>query len=163
METYHIRRAEKAITERAELLEIIREQKYVTLALCSGEQPYLVSVNYGYDVAENCFYFHCAKEGRKIDYLEANPVVYGQILEDNGYVAGECDHAARTVQFRARATFLESAEAKRRALALMIDQLEPDPEPVKARTLKAPRIAGVTVVSLQVETLTGKRLGVAAS
>ncbi len=163
MESYHMRRAEKAITERAELLEIIREQKYMTLALCSGQEPYLVSVNYGYDGEENCFYFHCAREGRKIDYLKANPVVYGQILEDNGYIVGECDHAARTVQFRARATFLESAEAKRRALALMIDQLEPEPEPVKARSLKAPRIAGVTIISLQVETLTGKQLGVATS
>ena len=163
MEIYHMRRAEKAITERSELLEIIREQKYMTLALCSGEEPYLVSVNYGYEVEENCFYFHCAKKGRKIDYLKANPVVYGQILEDNDYLAGECDHAARTVQFRARATFLESAEAKRRALALMIDQLEPEPEPMKARTLKAPRIAAVTVVSLKVEALTGKQFGISAS
>jgi hypothetical protein len=158
-----MRRAEKAITEREELLEIIQGQKYMTLALCSGQEPYLVSVNYGYDVEENCFYFHCAKEGRKIDYLKANPVVYGQILEDNGYLAGECDHAARTVQFRARASFLESAEAKRRALTLMIDQLEPEPEPVKARSLKAPRIAGVVIVSLQVETLTGKRFAIPVS
>ncbi len=162
MKAYHLRRAEKAITEPAELWEIIRGQQHLTLALCRAGEPYLVTVNYGYDEAGNRFYFHCARQGRKIDYLRANPIVYGQILEDSGYLAGECDHAARTVQFRAHAYFVEDAEAKKRALTLMIDQLEPDPEPVKARTLTPARIAGVTIVELRIEMLTGKRLGIPA-
>ena len=57
--------------------------------------------------------------------------VWGQILEDRGYVTGRCMHDFRTVQFRGRVTFLEDGDAKQRALYLMIDQLEADPETAK--------------------------------
>ncbi len=45
---------------------------------------YLASVSYGFDAAEDCFYFHCAPEGKKIDFLRANPLVWGQVLADDG-------------------------------------------------------------------------------
>ncbi len=153
---YHLRRSEKAITDRETLLEIIREQTYLTMAFCRDNAPYLVTMNYGFDAEEDCFYLHCASEGKKIDYWRGQPVVWGQILEDRGYVVGACDHAYRTVQFRGRVTFVEETAEKRRALSLMIDQLEPDPAPVKARSLTPKRIAGVTIVRIDVEILSGK-------
>jgi len=153
---YHQRRPELAIAQPAELLEIIQGQEHLTLALCRDHEPYLVTVNYAYDTAERCFYFHCAGEGKKIDYLKANPIVWGQVLEDGGYLAGRCDHAYRTVQFRGRAEFVEGLEEKRRALALMIERLEPDPEPVKARLLAEGRVKKVTIVRVRVLEMTGK-------
>jgi hypothetical protein len=38
----------------------------------------------------------------------------------------------------------------------MIEQLEPDPAPIKARSLTPQRIAGVTVVRVEVEAYSGK-------
>ncbi|MBN1260456.1 MAG: pyridoxamine 5'-phosphate oxidase family protein [Anaerolineae bacterium] len=153
---YHLRRSEKALVDRAALVAIIRRQKYMTLAMCDGGVPYLVTVNYGFDVQEDCFYFHCAREGRKLDILRAHPVVWGQVLEDLGYCEGKCDHAFRTVQFRGTVSFLSSREAKQRALFLMIDQLEADPEPVKARFLDPAALERVMIGCLQVEMLSGK-------
>lgn len=156
---YHLRRTERAITDPAELLEIIQGQKHMTLALCRDNEPYLATVNYGYDAEEGCFYFHCAAEGRKVDYLRANPTVWGQVLEDRGYLPGQCDYAYRTVQFRGHAEFVEDLDEKRRALALMIDQLEPDPEPVKARLLVEGRVRKVGIVRVRVLEMTGKHGG----
>jgi len=153
---YHQRRAELAIAGPAELLEIIQGQKHMTLALCCDNEPYLVTVNYGYDPGEGCFYFHCAPQGKKVDYLRANPIVWGQVLDDRGYLPGRCDHAYRTVQFRGRAEFVEGLEEKRCALALMIERLEPDPEPVKARLLVEERVSKVTLVRVRVLEMTGK-------
>mgnify|MGYP006292173487 FL=1 len=154
--TYHLRRSEQAITERKTLLAIIQAQKHLTLALCRDNKPYLVTMNYGFADPANCFYLHCAGEGKKIDYWREQPVVWGQILDDHGYRAGACDRAYRTVQFKGRIAFVEEMAEKRHALSLMIDQLEPDPEPVKARLLKPARIASVTVVRIDIDALSGK-------
>lgn len=157
MTAYHLRRAEKAITEETVFFEIIRGQKHMTLALCRDGEPYLVTVNYGFDAEARCFYFHCASEGRKMDYLHANPRVWGQIMEDHGYLPGKCDHAFRTVQFEGRAAIIEDPAAKRTALMLMIEQLEPEPEPVKQRFDNEAALARVTLVRVQVVAFSGKQ------
>lgn len=159
MSEYHPRRPEKMISRQEELFEIIRGQKFMTLALCRDTEPYLVTVNYAFDPAENCFYFHCSPSGKKVDYLRANPKVWGQILEDRGYLHGACNHAYRTVQFNGYARFLENPEEKRRALCLMIEQLESDPLPVKKRFIEGSNLQNVAVCRVQVENMSGKKNG----
>ncbi|MEJ5309126.1 MAG: pyridoxamine 5'-phosphate oxidase family protein [Anaerolineae bacterium] len=156
MQTYHLRRSEKAITDPAEMWAIIAEQKVMTLAMCKDNVPYLVTVNYGYDQAAGCLYFHCAAEGKKMDYLQANPAVWGQILEDNGYLDGKCDHAFRSVQFQGRVAFVDDIDEKRRALSLMIDRLESDPAAVKARQVTDKAVAKVTIGKVHIEGMSGK-------
>jgi len=161
MQTYHLRRSEKEITAPTEMWAIIAGQKYMTLAMCKDDVPYLVTVNYGYDEAKQCFYFHCAGEGKKMDYLRANPMVWGQIVEDNGYRDGKCDHAFRSVQFQGCVTFVEDAEEKRRALSLMIGRLESDSEAVKERQVTPKAVERVTIGKVIVEAMSGKANGVA--
>jgi hypothetical protein len=157
MPTYHLRRSEKAIEEQAALLEVIRSQTHLTLAMSRDNVPYLVTMNYAYDADAHCFYAHCAGEGKKIDYLEANPTVWGQVLEDLGYVDGSCDHAFRTVQFEGTVTFVEDLEEKEHALGLMIDHLESDPQTVRARVLKPQALKKVTILKIDIEAMTGKQ------
>ncbi len=156
MEPYHLRRAEKGIQDHTELKRILRTQKHVTLALCKDGEPYLVTMNHGYDEAENCLYFHCAPTGKKLDYFRANPRVWGQALEDMGYLDGECDHAYRTVHFSGTAEFVEDYQQKRRALEIMIDQLEPEPGPVKARAMPPEKVRGVCILRVRIEAMSGK-------
>jgi nitroimidazol reductase NimA-like FMN-containing flavoprotein (pyridoxamine 5'-phosphate oxidase superfamily) len=124
MQNYHLRRSDKEITDYNEILTIIERQEYLTIALCCNNEPYLVSLNYGFDKASRCFYFHCADEGKKIDFLRTNPKIYGQILESLKYKEGECSYAYRSVQFDGIVSFLENNEEKKRALALMIEKIE---------------------------------------
>jgi nitroimidazol reductase NimA-like FMN-containing flavoprotein (pyridoxamine 5'-phosphate oxidase superfamily) len=145
------------MTDRGEMLEVIRRQKFLTLAMASGNDPYLATMNYAYDEHENCFYSHCAPKGKKADYLKANPNVWGQVIEDRGYLQGECDHAYRTVQFKGLAEFLSSEESKRSALEKLIEAQEKDPEPRKARLARDRDLGGVGVVKIQVIEMSGKR------
>ena len=115
MTDYHFHHPEKMFTDRAELFEIIAGQRLMTLAMAKDGQPYLITVNYGFDAEANCFYFHCAPEGKKLDYLRANPNVWGQVIENRGYVTGKCDHAYRSVHFAGQVDFLEDEEEKRAA------------------------------------------------
>ncbi len=155
--SYHLRRSEKVIQTEAELLDVIANQYVMTIAMCRGSEPYLVSMNYGFDPLNRCFYFHCAKEGKKIDFLLENPVVWGQVLEDNGYLPGQCDHAFRCIMFSGRVDFLVSEAEKRHALEVMIDHCEPDPEPVKSRLLVKDKLDTVIVGRIRVDAMSGKQ------
>lgn len=157
MTDYHFHHPEKMFTDPAELSEIIAGQRLMTLALVNDGEPYLVTLNYGFDPERRCFYFHGAGEGKKLAYMTAHPRVWGQVIEDRGYITGKCDHAYRSVHFSGEVSLLEDEDEKREALALMIRQLEPDPEPLLQRLLARARLTKTTVGRVQVLAMTGKR------
>jgi nitroimidazol reductase NimA-like FMN-containing flavoprotein (pyridoxamine 5'-phosphate oxidase superfamily) len=156
-ENYHLRRIERDMPGRAEQLAVVRSQKFLSLAMSHENRPYLVAMNYAYSDEENCFYVHSAGDGRKIHHLRANPRVWGLIIEDRGYLLGRCSHSYRSVMFQARAEFVEEPESKLRALSLLIDHADPDPEPLKQRLVATPNASNVTVLRLVVESLSGKQ------
>jgi len=157
MTEYHTRHPEKAIEDQDEIISVIDSQRLLTIAMSVDDEPYLVTVNYGYDPEERCFYFHCATNGKKIDYLKANPVVWCQIMEDRGYVQTECEHHFRTVQFRGEAEVLTDFDEIRKALALLIEQQEDEPDPVKERLLAKVKPGKLSMVRIRAGEFSGKR------
>jgi len=152
-----IRRKDKAITDIREMRKILRTAQYVTLAMCSNDEPYLVSLSHGYDEERNCIYFHCAKEGKKIDILKANNLVWGQAIADHGYVQGACDHLYATTQFRGRVTFVEDIEDKEHALRVMIESLDDNAEEIIEKQLTPESIQRVTIGRVDIDYLSGKK------
>lgn len=158
MESYHkLRRKEQEIRDTAELKAILAKTQYVTVAMCCGDEPYLVSLSHGYDEKQNAIYFHCAYEGKKIDILKANNRVWGQALIDRGYVQGRCDHLFTSVQFSGRVSFVEDGAEKRRALVVMIRQLEREPEQVMAAKVTDAAVAKTCIGRIDIDFLSGKR------
>jgi hypothetical protein len=68
-----MRRADREITSRERIDEIIRGCEVCHLGMADGDQPYVVPVSFGYDGSS--VYFHSAREGRKVDVIAANPRV----------------------------------------------------------------------------------------
>ena len=56
MKKYHQRRPNQSIDDPKEQLEIIRLAKHMTLALCHENEPYLVTVNFGYEETSRTFF-----------------------------------------------------------------------------------------------------------
>ncbi len=79
-----------------------------------------------------------------------------QVLEDLGYVTGECEHNYRTVMFRGKAGFVTDANEKRRALGLMIDKLEEKPGEAKKRLITQSSLEKASIVRVRVLELSGK-------
>lgn len=156
MKDHHMQRAEKKIEDRELLLEIIREQKYMTLAMCTKGQPYLVTMNYAFDENENCFFFHCAPQGKKIEYLKKNPNVWGQVLDETEYLEGECDYAYQSLHFKGTVEFLTALSEKKNALRMMIQQLEPHPKAVTTRLIDPSSLENVTIGKINVQFMIGK-------
>ena len=68
-----MRRKDRLITN-AEALSILEKGEYGVLSTVSSDnEPYGVPVNYC--LINECIYFHCALEGRKIDNMNSNPRV----------------------------------------------------------------------------------------
>jgi len=152
-----IRRKEKKISDKNEMLAILENAKYITIAMCAGNEPYLVTLSHGYDRERNCIYFHCAREGKKIDILKEQNKVWGQALMDKGYVQGSCDHLYATTQFMGRVTFVENSDEKKHALEVMINALEEDPQKVPDTQLTEKSIEGVQIGRINIEYMSGKK------
>lgn len=153
----HMRRKDKEVKDPSELVKPLREAAYITLALCRDNEPYIATLSHGYDEEANRVYFHCAKEGKKLDYLKANPVVWGQALLDGGYQQGSCDHLYHTTQFRGVVSFLEDPEEKRRALETMVRQLDDSPGDIIERQVKQESWSKVHVGRIDIVEMTGKK------
>lgn len=124
--------------------------------MCRDGEPYLITADYGFDDKDNCFYIHCAKRGKKIDFLRANPRVWGTIVEDLGYVQGECEHHYRSVHFEGKAELVTDLEQKRKALELMIDFLEDDPEKGKREFITKTKFLNTMIIKIKASRFTGK-------
>jgi len=152
-----LRRKEKAIINREDMIEILEHTQHVTIAMCAGNEPYLVTLTHGYDREKNCIYFHSAREGKKIDILSINNVVWGQALVDKGYVQGACDHLYATVHFRGKVTFVGDTKEKEHALTIMIRALDNDPPSVIREQITAQSVARVNICRIDIDYMTGKK------
>jgi nitroimidazol reductase NimA-like FMN-containing flavoprotein (pyridoxamine 5'-phosphate oxidase superfamily) len=152
-----MRRNEKEIKDRYEKISILEQAKYITIAMCKDDEPYLVTLSHGYDRANHCIYFHCAKEGKKIDILKENSLVWGQALVDKGYVQNVCDHLYATTHFRGKVTFVENEQEKKHALEVMIKALEDDPREVMGTQMGEDPVARVQIGKIDIEYMSGKK------
>jgi nitroimidazol reductase NimA-like FMN-containing flavoprotein (pyridoxamine 5'-phosphate oxidase superfamily) len=152
-----IRRKEKEIKDKGEMLAVLEEATYVTIAMCKDNEPYLVTLSHGYDGENNCIYFHCAEEGKKMDILKGHNRVWGQALIDKGYVQKACDHLYATTQFKGRVTFVENPEEKAYALRVMIKALDNDPDKVIGAQLSEESISEVQIGRIDIEYMSGKK------
>lgn len=151
-----MRRSDKEITDQRLLKKILTTAKYVTIALSINNLPYLVSLSHGYDEKQNCLYFHCAKEGKKLHYLRANNNVWGQALVDFGYYEGKCTHLYATVHFSGKVDFIENLSEKRQAMECMINQIDKNPEKLLT-DLNEDRLKNTTIGRIDLQYMSGKK------
>lgn len=159
MAHWELRKTEQAIETEDEMRSILRESHYVTMAMCLDNEPYLVTISHGYDAERNAIYFHCAHEGKKIDILRANPVVWGEAVMDRGYDGPECKQDYSTTQFRGRVSFPEDIEEKRHGLTALLSQFGADVEKFFAKEDTDEKVRGVNIGRVDIDLMTGKTSG----
>jgi len=154
--SYHVKRKDKEITDVRVLKKILKDTKYVTLAMSKDGVPYLVSLSHGYDEGRNCLYFHCATAGKKLDYIRSNNVVWGQALLDYGYAEGKCDHLYASVHFQGKVALIDDIEEKRSAIECMMNQLDRKPGEL-IEGIDVERLKETTMGRIDIEYMSGKK------
>ena len=158
MARYHLRRLEKALDDPREIDQILVSVKIMTVACCSGNEPYLFTVDFAWDPQTRDLWFHCAIEGRKMAILRANARVCVTVVEDRGYIQGECDHAFRSLVAEGKAEVVTDLTEKRRALKLLVGKFEHEPEAVLARLAgNDETVRKVGIIRICVESISGKQ------
>lgn len=155
---YHVKRKDKELTDQADMKMILKNGRYVTLSLCRDNEPYIVTMNYGYDEALNALFFHCALEGDKLDFIADNPDTCGTVIEDLGYGHGNCEHFFRSIVLRGKIYTVDTLEEKKQGISVLIDHLEEHLDEAKARFLKDDKTYNkIHILRLNIENITGKQ------
>jgi nitroimidazol reductase NimA-like FMN-containing flavoprotein (pyridoxamine 5'-phosphate oxidase superfamily) len=122
-----MRRKEKEITDITEIEAVILSSDVCRIALANDNTPYLITLNFGYMGGdEKKLYFHCAREGRKLEMIRKNSYVCFEFDTDHNLYEGEiaCDYGMhyRSVVGYGRMTFITDLDEKRLGLNSIMSQ-----------------------------------------
>lgn len=83
-----MRKAQREIPDTSSVLKVLDKCQTIRLALHDDTFPYIVPLSFGWEkVGDDIYvYFHCAKEGKKIDLIDKNNAVCFEADMLNGYV-----------------------------------------------------------------------------
>lgn len=92
---FPMRKHKREITDLSELADVLASAEVMRLGLCVDNEPYVVPLNFGYEPGR--IYFHCAREGRKLEMIAANNKVCFEIEGGYELISDEkpCSYTAR--------------------------------------------------------------------
>lgn len=153
-----MRRKERQVTDEKRLEQIIEACHCIRIGFAWEGQVYIVPVNFGY-VKENgnyIFYFHSAKEGRKMEFIKEKPVAGFEM--DTGYelktAASACGHSAyfQSIVGQGRVSIVEETQEKKKGLCVVMEHETGNHE----WAFQEKMLDAVCVWKLEVSELTGK-------
>ncbi|HID03925.1 MAG TPA: pyridoxamine 5'-phosphate oxidase family protein [Desulfobacterales bacterium] len=149
-----MRKKEKEITNKDEIIAIITKAKVCRLAMLDGNRPYIVPLSFGYH--DNALYFHGSLKGKKIDLIQENPNICFEF--DHLIETVESDKACSwSMKFQSiigfgKAYLLDGTEEKRKALSIIMAQYSNQQFDFPEKMLQATAVIKVTI-----ESMTGKQ------
>lgn len=120
-----MRRKDREISSREEIIRIIQEEGICRLAIKDEPYPYIIPMNYGIEIDKEqiILYFHSAMEGRKINLIKKDNKVGFEIDRNQGLVydteKGSCSILYECVIGNGEIVFLNRDE-KIKALRLIL-------------------------------------------
>jgi nitroimidazol reductase NimA-like FMN-containing flavoprotein (pyridoxamine 5'-phosphate oxidase superfamily) len=153
-----MRRKDRQISEISDLEMIISEADVCRVAFADNNMPYIVTMNFGYSGGEApCFYFHCAKEGKKLDMMSKNNFVCFELDTDHELYKGEygCDWGMKfsSVVGYGRITVVEEREARIAGLDCIMSHYSDS----SGYSYDERVLGNTTLLRLNIEEMTGKR------
>ncbi len=121
-----MRRKDREVADREGLLAILESADACRLGFAVGDVPYIATLNFGFEWegAMPVLYFHCAREGRKLDMMRENPRVCFELDCDHELVTGPaaCDWGMRfaSVVGYGALSEISDEEGKARGLGLLM-------------------------------------------
>ena len=153
-----MRRAEREVTDRGQLLEIIGRCTCCRVAFSDPEGAYIVPLSFAFVPGQpDRFYFHGAKEGRKASLIAKRPKVGFELDCAYELVAGQsgCKYSCRYQSIVGTGVIgeVQDMEEKKQALSALMRQYEPS----RSFAFTDEQAQAVAVYRLDVAAMTGKR------
>jgi uncharacterized protein len=153
-----MRRKDRELDDQNDLEQIIAACDVCRIAFADNNIPYIVTLNFGYRGGDKrCFFFHCAKEGRKIDLMKKNNYVCFEMDTDHLLYDGPaaCDWGMRfsSVVGYGRLTLIENQTEREKALNCMMEHYTKRSD----FTFNENTFGKTAILRLDVEEMSGKR------
>jgi nitroimidazol reductase NimA-like FMN-containing flavoprotein (pyridoxamine 5'-phosphate oxidase superfamily) len=153
-----MRKQEKEITNREKIYDILKRGKYTILSLCRDNEPYIVTLSYGFDDKRNSLYLHTANQGLKIEFIKKNSSICGTVIEDRGYKMNKCSHAYCSIVFWGKISVIKDLKEKKYAFNVLLNHLEDNPNKIQKKFLKKDTdYYNTCLLRLDIIEITGKK------
>jgi nitroimidazol reductase NimA-like FMN-containing flavoprotein (pyridoxamine 5'-phosphate oxidase superfamily) len=153
-----MRRKDREIKDRSEIMAILQKADVCRLAMSSDNVPYIVTMNFGIKKGRTSLYFHCASEGKKIEFLKNNNLVCFQADMEHEFFLHEvscgCSMKYKSVLGMGRITFVTELSEKMEALQTIMTHYTGKPSHVFKKGL----VERTTILRLDIEEISGKTL-----
>jgi uncharacterized protein len=154
-----MRRTDRQISDREKLKAMLDGADACRLAFAVGGEPYIVTLNFGYEWEGELpvLYFHCAREGRKLEMMRANPRVCFELDVDHALSVGPspCDWGMKFASIVGYGTLSEIRDDEKRRSGL--DTLLRHYGWSGEGSYGEGALGATTILRLDVEELSGKR------
>jgi len=138
MKTYHLHnRPNRELKAQEEIQSMLKNGKYAIISMCRNNEPYIVTLSYGYDAEKNSLYFHCSKKGLKLDFIASNNKVCATVIEDGGYIMDECSHEYKSLVFWGDMLIVNDLNEKKHGMNILLNHLENKPSIINEYMLKS--------------------------
>ena len=158
-----MRKSEREIADLQEKYAALLRCGYMTLALAGDGAPYCVPLHFGAELAGESLvlYFHCAKEGKKLELLRKDPRVgfsAANMLRVFCKGAAPCGYTTdyESVCGTGVAEIVEDGDARLHALQVLMKHYSAEEFPAGAFSAQA--LSLTCVVKISVDSWSGKRL-----
>ena len=167
-----MRRSDREITDNNEIIKVIEKCDVCRIALSRNNIPYIVPMSFGYEYTDEklILYFHCAKEGKKLDIISENPAACFEFDCSHRIIAAEKANNY-TMEYESvigsgNIIIVADSEIteKRRALSLLMRKYAPERTVefseayfTDEKHFTSEMMNSVTVLKLVADYFTGKR------
>jgi hypothetical protein len=121
-----MRRKERKISDSQTIDSIFEAADVCRVAFADNNIPYIVTLNFGYQPgAGGILYFHCAKEGRKIEMMKKNDYVCFEVDTDHILYRGPkaCNWGMKykSIVGYGRISVINDPDERKRGLNMIMD------------------------------------------
>lgn len=156
-----MRRRDREVKDRNEIIEILKAGQVCHLAMCKNNKPYVVPMLYVYN--DNCVYFHCAEVGDKLDIIRENNEVCvevahsgTEIIENSGK---PCDwgYSFESVIGFGKAEIINEDSIKRKVYDMMVEKMKPEGYTPTPDQYVEKKVKFSFIIKVEIESITGKK------
>lgn len=139
-----------------ECIEILNKNTAGVLSVIGDHgYPYTVPLSYVY--FDNTIYFHCAKEGHKIDAIKKDNKASFCVIEQDQIIPEKFTTAYKSVVLFGRAKILENPKEIRSAINKLAIKYSPDESEESRNNEIEGSINRLNMVKIEIEYMTGKQ------
>ncbi|MDR1192564.1 MAG: pyridoxamine 5'-phosphate oxidase family protein [Peptococcaceae bacterium] len=155
-----MRRSDRAITKREEILEVLNKCDVIRLGINTHDYPYIVPLNFGVEDTKPLLtiYLHSATEGLKLDLISKDSRVGFEADCSHRLIVGDvaCDY---TMEYESVIgcgviSVRDDDEWKKRGLQAIMRHYDPE----RVFDFTEQQLAAVCILQIDVTRITGKRL-----